>query len=517
MTYSISTAKKIKRKNSIAKKSSYLSEGSEWTFDLIETYNLEISYLAEQCKLDTYPNQIEIINSEQMLDAYSASGMPLMYNHWSFGKQFLAQKANYEKGYMGLAYEIVINSNPCIAYLMAENNMTMQALVIAHACYGHNSFFKGNYLFKEWTNADAIIDYLLFAKNYIAQCEERYGIDAVEEVLDACHALQAHAVNRYNRPEPLSSEQEACRFHEREAYIQKTLNDIWNTIPKKENKVVMPNPKFPVDPEENILYFIEKNAPALSIWKRELIRIVRKISQYFYPQKQTKVMNEGWATFWHYTLMNELYNNHKITESAMLYFFTIHTNVVHQPEYDSAIYQGMNPYALGFNIFKDLRRICENPTQEDKQWFPDIAASNWLTTLDYAMRHFNDESFIQQFLSPKVIRDMHLFVLTGDRQKPYYEINAIHNEIGYRTVRNVLANQHNLGNLEPNIQVYSVDMMGDRTLMLRHYMHCNRDLDTEDTARVLAHLKTLWSFDVALESVTPDNKIQKTYTTKTSV
>jgi hypothetical protein len=119
-------------------------------------------------RLDTYPNQIEVITSEQMMDAYASVGMPIGYHHWSFGKQFVSVEQNYKRGQMGLAYEIVINSNPCIAYLMEENTMMMQALVIAHACYGHNSFFKGNYLFRTWTDAGSIIDYLVFAKNYIA-------------------------------------------------------------------------------------------------------------------------------------------------------------------------------------------------------------------------------------------------------------------------------------------------------------------------------------------------------------
>ncbi|MDF5484419.1 SpoVR family protein, partial [Vibrio parahaemolyticus] len=101
-----------------------------------------------------------------MMDAYSSIGMPINYNHWSFGKKFIQTEQNYKHGQMGLAYEIVINSDPCIAYLMEENTVTMQALVIAHACYGHNSFFKGNYLFQTWTDASSIIDYLLFAKKY---------------------------------------------------------------------------------------------------------------------------------------------------------------------------------------------------------------------------------------------------------------------------------------------------------------------------------------------------------------
>ena len=157
-----------------------ISTTSEWTFDLIREYDQAIGEIAADYGLETYPNQIEIICSEQMMDAYASVGMPLGYHHWSYGKQFLDVERSYSRGGMGLAYEIVINSDPCIAYLMEENSMTMQALVIAHACYGHNSFFKGNYLFQAWTQADAIIDYLVFAKNYVAECEDRVGVDRAQ-------------------------------------------------------------------------------------------------------------------------------------------------------------------------------------------------------------------------------------------------------------------------------------------------------------------------------------------------
>lgn len=181
-----------------------ISTGAEWTFELIEEYHAEIEAIAEEYGLDTYPNQIELITAEQMLDAYASVGMPIGYSHWSFGKHFIKNEQQYRRGHMGLAYEIVINSNPCIAYLMEENTMMMQALVIAHASFGHNSFFKGNYLFRAWTDAEAIIDYLVFAKRFISECEERYGIDEVENLLDSCHALQNHGVDRYKRPYPVS-------------------------------------------------------------------------------------------------------------------------------------------------------------------------------------------------------------------------------------------------------------------------------------------------------------------------
>ena len=184
--------------------SSLLFTGAEWSYDaLARAYETIEPIALGELGLEIYPNQIEIITAEQMLDAYASIGLPLMYNHWSFGKQFAYNELLYRKGARGLAYEIVINSNPCIAYLMEENTFTMQALVIAHACYGHNSFFKGNYLFRTWTDASAIVNYLLFAKNYIAECEERYGLDATESLLDSCHALMNYGVDRYKRPAPI--------------------------------------------------------------------------------------------------------------------------------------------------------------------------------------------------------------------------------------------------------------------------------------------------------------------------
>ena len=164
-----------------------LSTESDWTFELLQQYENEIARIAEDFQLDTYPNQIEIISSEQMMDAYASSAMPISYHHWSFGKQFLSVQNSYRRGHMGLAYEIVFNSNPCIAYLMEENTLTMQALVIAHASYGHNSFFKNNYMFRTWTDAGSIIDYMLFARKFIADCEQRHGVG--EEVAGQHHDI----------------------------------------------------------------------------------------------------------------------------------------------------------------------------------------------------------------------------------------------------------------------------------------------------------------------------------------
>jgi spore cortex formation protein SpoVR/YcgB (stage V sporulation) len=448
-----------------------ISESSEWSFPLLTRFDKEIARIAHgEFGLDTYANQIEVISSEQMIDAYSSVGLPINYQHWSFGKQFGATEQTYRRGQMGLAYEIVINSDPCIAYLMEENTLPMQALVVAHACYGHNSFFKGNYLFQTWTSADAIIDYLVFARSYIAECEERYGYEDVELLLDSCHALMNYGVDRYKRPSPLSMAEEQKRQRERESYLQSQVNDLWRTLPLAPGSEEAPEERrFPEEPQENLLYFIEKNAPLLEPWQREIIRIVRKIGQYFYPQRQTQVMNEGWATFWHYTLLNRMYDEGLVSDGFMMEVLQSHTNVVFQPSFDSPFYSGINPYALGFSMMRDLRRICEEPTDEDRYWFPEIAGQDWLKVLDFAMRNFKDESFIAQYLSPKLMRDFHLFSVLDDDREETLEITAIHEETGYRKLRQALADQYNLGSREPNIQIYNVNLRGDRSLTLRHY------------------------------------------------
>jgi stage V sporulation protein R len=495
---------------SIIKSGGRLPEQSEWTFDLIQQAHSEIRRVAKNFKLDTYPNQLEIITAEQMMDAYTSVGMPVSYNHWSFGKHFLSTEKSYKRGQMGLAYEIVINSNPCIAYLMEENSLTMQALVIAHAAYGHNSFFKGNYLFRTWTDAEAIIDYMVFAKNYIADCEQRHGVEAVELLLDSCHALQNYGVDRYKRPAKLSLEKEHARQKEREAYLQTQINDLWRTLPRREEIAVDEGPqRFPPEPQENLLYFFEKYAPLLEPWQREIVRITRKISQYFYPQRQTQVMNEGWATFWHYTILNQLYDEGVVGDGFMMEFLQSHTNVVYQPPIGSPYYSGINPYALGFGMMRDIRRICEAPTDEDRQWFPDIAGADWRSTLDFAMRNFKDESFIAQYLSPTMIRDFHLFAVLDDDKDDKLKISAIHDENGYSYVRHQLAEQYNLGNREPNIQVWAVNTHGDRSLTLRHMQFQRRPLN-QQTEEMLKHVARLWGFDVRLETVAPDGTVLNT-------
>ncbi|MGE3914943.1 MAG: SpoVR family protein [Hyphomicrobiaceae bacterium] len=486
-----------------------LFDGPEWNFELIgKTYDAIEEIGVGEMGLSLYKNQIEVITAEQMLDAYSSIGMPQMYRHWSFGKRFARDEMMYKKGARSLAFEIVINSDPCINYIMEENSMTMQCLVMAHAAMGHNHFFKNNYLFKQWTQADAILEYLAFAKRFVSECEERFGLGPVEAVLDAAHALMNQGVSRTaGARRRFDPRKERAREQARRDYEIEIYNELWRTLPTakgKKDEEERPDENKAEQralllPEENILYFLEKNAPKLEGWKRELIRIVRVLSQYFYPQRQTKVMNEGCATFCHYEIMNRMYEKGLVTEGSMLEFAHMHAAVVYQPSFNEKHYSGLNPYALGYAMMRDIKRICIEPTDEDMRWFPDFAGNqDPMGTLRQAWADYRDESFVLQFLSPKVMRDFRMFHLKNDADNPAMRVEAIHDEQGYRKVRRMLARQYDVSTQDPDIQVTDADLSGSRRLVMTHFVRDGILLDKEECDRTLMHVARLWGYRVRL-------------------
>ncbi|WP_306117532.1 MULTISPECIES: SpoVR family protein [unclassified Roseitalea] len=486
------------------KSRSLLFEGAEWTFDDLSRVHDAIEKVARKdLALDLYPNQIEIISSEQMLDAYSSIGMPLMYRHWSFGKHFIQHERAYRRGARGLAYEIVINSNPCISYCLEENTMALQALVIAHAGFGHNHFFKNNELFRQWTDPDGILDYLEYARDFMQRCEERHGRIEVERLLDSAHALMPSSVFRSRRPPPPTPRQAEARQQARRNEAERSAHYLWDRLPASQPASdadqIRQRKRAMHLPEENLLYFIERYSPILQPWQREALAIVRTIGQYFYPQKQTQIMNEGCACFVHYHVMHALHAKGRIDDGAMLEILHNHTEVVRQPDFDDPHFGGLNPYTLGFTMMQDIRRICEAPTEEDRQWFPDFAGSgDWHGVLKDAWANYRDESFILQFLSPEVMRRLRLFALTDDTNAPFYTVSAIHNERGYRQVREALARSRDISLLEPNIQIVDVDLQGDRVLHLCHLQQDGVPLDKRSETMTLEHMRRLWGYPVEM-------------------
>ncbi len=487
-----------------------LYTGTDWDFrTLRRSYDAIERIACEELGLEVYPNRIEVITAEQMLDVYTAHGMPLTYRHWSYGKRFLQHESSYRRGYSSLAYEVVINSNPCISYLMEENTATMQALVIAHAAFGHNHFFRNNHLFRQWTEAAAIIDYLEFARSYVAGCEDRHGAAAVERVLDAAHALSRHGVNRHGGARPLNLKTDQKRERERREHDEAVFNDLWRTVPgtprsRAGNPAAEQRRKLGL-PEENLLYFIEKLSPRLQFWEREIIRIVRLIAQYFYPQPQVKVMNEGCATWVHQRIMLRLHETGQIDDAAFLETIHSTSGVVMQPGYERG--PGFNPYALGYAIMSDIERMCTQPTAEDRAWFPDIAGNaDPLGTLRHAWANFRDESFILQFLSPAVMRQFRMFRLLDDTAETTLLVDAIHDDAGYRAIRRSLASSYDPAESDADVQVVDVDLAGDRRLVLQHRTRAGQLLSKRDAEATLRYVAQLWGYEVRLEEIDAESE-----------
>lgn len=474
--------------------SKLLFESASWDFDTLKRIGDACDEIAvNELRLDMFPNQIEIISSEQMLEAYTSIGMPVMYSHWSFGKHYLREAETYRRGKSGLAYELVINSDPCINYFMEENTSLMQTLVYAHASCGHNHFFKNNYLFKEWTSPDGIVDFLVFARDYVQECSDLYGPETVEQVLNAAHALMSYGVDRYRRPQKLNATKEKERMRERLKRQQADENVLWGTLPTGHRTGASPiTEKFariPAEPQENIMYFLEKQAPNLAQWERELIRIVRKLAQYFFPQGQTKVMNEGFASSVHYYIIHRLWEKGMLSDGNMLEFYASHSAVLYQPEYTSPRYSGYNPYALGFDIFQDIKIKA-------------IArGDDWVDAWKDAVENYRDESAIRQFLSPEIIRKWRMMEIDNYETRDFMEVTAIQDDDHYNRIRETLADEHTIDAKKPMIEVINSNAYGDRTLELLYTPYRGSSLHKKQAEDTLHYIEKLWQYPVELHDM----------------
>ncbi len=480
--------------------------GSDWDFEMIENIWEDIVKIAAKYDLDYYEPQIEIISSEQMLDNYSVTGMPVYYPHWSFGKRFENDKRGYVAGEKGLAFEIVINSNPSICYIMENNTLALQILVLAHAAVGHSAYFKNNYLFKAHTDADNIIDFLIYGRDYILDCEQKYGAKPVEQLLDSCHALSNFGMDKSLAPTFKSRAFLNALEDAKEKQDLSNVNELWDTLFEKRTK-----PKDTNYCEENILRFIRDNSNVLEDWERNIMTICMYINQYFYPQMQTQVGNEGFATFWHYTLMQDMYDADLIDDGIMLEFIANHNAVIRQTKafrtaswgdyfVQNEYYGGINPYALGFAMYKDIRRICETPTEHDKEMMPHLIGQDWVTAIKDAAYNYNDSSFINQFLSPKVIDDFKLMSLEDDTTNPEYTIQNTSAESNYSEIRMALARQYDLELRMPQLHVGNKisNQVGNCPLVIVHTPTNDRKLHTKYTEKTLTHIRKIWGQSVQI-------------------
>lgn len=477
----------------------------QWTIETIEKTLAAIEDIAKnKYGLDYYTPQVELITSKQMISCFCSHAMPVMYEHWSFGKQYTALIENYDRDMANLTYEVVINTNPCIAYLVDSNSMTMQALVLAHAAIGHNFFFKNNYLFQEHTNADSILDYLKYAKKYISDCRKNYGVAAVEQFLTVCHVLQHNSIDKYRRRHKSKAKLES-EEKQREKYKQQYFDPIMDDMKKKRRRVtkLLVNPWTDKTPEDNLLYFVEKNALHLKEWQRESIRIVRKTAQYFYPQILTKLNNEATASFWHYTIMNDLADQGLITEGSRLEFLQSHSNVLTQLGYVQSDRQ-INPYALGFKIYQDIKRMCQNPTQEDRDLYPHIAGKNWLDVVKEMSSGYSDASLIANYLTPNVAKDMKLFCLLQQAEEDLPEdvqemidyedvsvlrVEATHDPKIFKTLRKAFSEHYLWENMIPKAEIVYADFFDKKMTVKTENMGVESKRNLSDALGYLSNCR----------------------------
>ncbi|RPI37211.1 MAG: SpoVR family protein, partial [Hyphomicrobiaceae bacterium] len=319
-------------------------------------------------------------------------------------------------------------------------------------------------------------------------------------------ALMNHGVSRDFRTRPRDvAKREREKAERRRAYEEATYDDIYRTLPEivrenvSESSASVNEQRRLGLPEEKLLYFLEKHAPKLEDWQAELLRIVRLLSQYFYPQRQTKMMNEGCATFVHYEIINRLYDRGLLTDGTMLEFLHSHSSVIYQPSFNDRRFGGFNPYALGFAMMCDIKRICLEPSDEDRAWFPHFAGcGDALGTLRQAWAEFRDESFILQYLSPKLMRDFRLFAVSDDAKDAAMRVAAIHDEQGYKDIRRRLARQYDVAVQDPDLQVTDADLSGSRRLVLTHHVRKGILLDKAEAERTLQYLAQLWGYRVKL-------------------
>ncbi|MGH8012037.1 MAG: SpoVR family protein [Candidatus Binataceae bacterium] len=447
--------------------------------ELVE-WDVRIRERAAEFGLDWYPQEFEICDHTGMLGYMAYSGMPSHYPHWSYGKSYEKLKTLYDYGVNGLPYEMVINSNPAIAYLMRDNTLLLQVLTIAHV-YGHNDFFKNNFTFKS-TRAELTIEtfkaHALRVRRYME--DPSIGVEKIERVLDAAHALSAQcrrnlAIRKMNREEQIERAIEAAQPRQ----------DPFKSLHQRPVFHEPDTHKVPLEPDEDVLLFIRDHNPYLAEWEKDLLTIVDEETKYFIPMMETKIMNEGWASYWHKKLVESL----DIGQGLRFEFIVRHNQVVRP------IPGQINPYHLGFRIWEDLYRRHTEPTKEEIKKYG-APTKNGTDKIFEVREVERDSSFLRRYLTEELMREMDLFQFEprGDD----YVIDKVSDKEGWKEIKETLIKNVGTGSI-PVIKVEDADFGHNRTLYLKHY-HDGRDLQLEYAEKTLAFVGRLWGRECMLET-----------------
>ena len=444
---------------------------ADYSVNELKKWSRQIEEIAEESGLDCYEQEFWLVSYEEMMSYEAYSGMPSHYPHWSYGKAYERIRTLNKYNLSGLPYEIVINSNPCIAYLMKDNSLLLQILTMAHV-YAHNDFFKNNRLFRLGTRAEHTVEMF---KNHAERVRDyvkdpSIGCIEVERVLNAAHAL------RYQCERIIGIKKlQADELRERVKSSNKRSASDFPLLEPKPTYTDEPDlRRLPLEPEEDLLFFISTYG-RLEPWQKDIIDIVREETLYFIPQIETKIINEGWASFWHYMILKKL----GLPQKLYFEFLRRHNQII-KP------YEGrINPYFLGFKIFMDLYEKNDGNTQKI-----------------FEVRSVErDETFIRRYLTKELCAELKLFEY--EKHGSEYVVSEVADDKGWMKIRNTIASSTGFGSL-PVVRVIDWNQK-ENTLLLEH-MYDGRELDLQYANETLKHLVDLWEGRVILNTVAEGKK-----------
>jgi stage V sporulation protein R len=449
--------------------------------------------VAQKFGLDPFPTRFEVVPATVMYEIGSYA-LPGRYSHWTFGKAYHRMKTMYDFG-LSKIYEVVINTNPSYGFLLETNSPVQNKLVMAHVL-GHVDFFKHNAYFSR-TNRRMVESASTHAAR-MAEYEFRHGRKTVEKFLDAVLSVEEHIDPNFfirREPEGAEAEAEARRRAASSRSREGRYDDLWNLERPADpatDAAGETSPRQPI-PEKDLLYYVTRHSPSLEDWQRDVVSMIREEMEYFVPQMQTKIMNEGFASYWHARIMREL----DLSDQEMLEFADLHSGVVspHKGQ--------LNPYYLGYKIFEDIERRWDAPSAEERERFGRGGGEGRAKIFEVRELE-SDVSFLRNYLTEELCEELDLFVyeLVDDEEWTVTEKR-------WERVRDQLvANMTNFG--FPYIVVADGDYNGNRELYLRHQYE-GAELDAPYARKVLEHVHTLWGRPVHLETVVDDERVVMHY------
>ncbi|WP_248930346.1 SpoVR family protein [Paenibacillus hamazuiensis] len=451
----------------------------------------EITEIAKGFGLDFYPMRYEICPAD-IIYTFGAYGMPTRFSHWSFGKTFHKMKTQYDFG-LSKIYELVINSDPCYAFLLDGNSLIQNKLIVAHVL-AHCDFFKNNVRFSK-TNRN-MVESMSATAERIRQYEIEHGTDEVEKFIDAVLAIQEHIDPLISKPYGV-----ARQVHDRKAPPQEQTErrfgyeDLWdleNLGKSAEKPEAEETKRFPAKPEKDLLLFIEEHAPYMENWQRDILTMLRDEMLYFWPQIETKIMNEGWASYWHQRIVREL----DLTEDETIEYAKLNSSVVIPSKIS------LNPYYLGLKIFEDIEKRWDNPTSEERERFGRVPGKG--REKIFEVREFDsDISFIRNYMTQSLVEELDLYIF--EKKGPEWKIT----DKSWENIRDQLVFSRVNGGF-PYIVVQDGDFLRGGELYLKH-LYEGIELDLKYVERTMPYIYKLWGKNVHLETIVEEKPVLFTF------